>query len=352
MASGEPSRLSLTAAGRYWLVTAAAFIAVALIKNINLLLIIGYVLVGLLAVNLWTAFRGLRRAGITVSFPEVATAGASVRCNVQTSPSLRRLTARWRDQPAGDPASIVARATVALPGRARGMFAAPTLTLRHSYPFGLAEVSRTVASNRPMWVVPAMGRLDLHGLLRGLRGRIPARAGRRSATRLLSESADVQGLRPLRTGDSPRWIHWRTTARIGRFMVREFDRQAGHGVLAVADPTLTTEPTLEFLASLIREWGHRSQGRLGIRLRTAEGWRWTAVRRRADGDALMRALAEWPAVRSGEWHDGDPRQSAFEQAGILLVGSATFSPDPGQPIVRVDPTVRSAYYRPPEVCGG
>jgi uncharacterized protein (DUF58 family) len=241
---------------------------------------------------------------------------------------------------------------VILPGRDRGFVASPAVTLRHGYPFGLVEVSRAITTDRPMWVVPAAGRIDLHGLLRGLRGRIPARAGRRSATRLLSDTADVQGLRPLRSGDSPRWVHWRTTARVGRLMVREFDRQAGHGVLAVADPTVDPEPTLAFLASLVREWANRSEGRLGIRLLTAGGWRWSAVRFRADGDAVMRALAEWPDVRSGTWHEGDPRQSAFEHAGILVIGTAAFNAGPGQAVIRVDPAARTACYRPPEVCGG
>jgi uncharacterized protein (DUF58 family) len=32
---------------------------------------------------------------------------------------------------------------------------------------------------------------------------------------------EIRGLRPWRDGDSPRAIHWKTTARVGRWMVRE-----------------------------------------------------------------------------------------------------------------------------------
>ena len=35
--------------------------------------------------------------------------------------------------------------------------------------------------------------------------------------------ADFYGIRSYRPGDSPRWIHWRTTARVGQPMVREFE---------------------------------------------------------------------------------------------------------------------------------
>lgn len=37
------------------------------------------------------------------------------------------------------------------------------------------------------------------------------------------ESCSVKGLRPYRVGDSPRWIHWKSTARSGRLIMKEFD---------------------------------------------------------------------------------------------------------------------------------
>ncbi len=41
--------------------------------------------------------------------------------------------------------------------------------------------------------------------------------------RALQESCSVRGLRPYRSGDSPRWIHWKSTARGGRLIIKEFD---------------------------------------------------------------------------------------------------------------------------------
>jgi uncharacterized protein (DUF58 family) len=37
------------------------------------------------------------------------------------------------------------------------------------------------------------------------------------------ESCAVRGLRNYRIGDSPRWVHWPSTARTGRILVKEFD---------------------------------------------------------------------------------------------------------------------------------
>src|SRR5262249_54897413 len=37
-------------------------------------------------------------------------------------------------------------------------------------------------------------------------------------------------------GDSPRWIHWRTTARRGELMVREFEETPTDNLIVVVDP--------------------------------------------------------------------------------------------------------------------
>jgi uncharacterized protein (DUF58 family) len=43
------------------------------------------------------------------------------------------------------------------------------------------------------------------------------------------------------TGDSPRLIHWRTSARRGELMVREFEDEPSDNLLLVFDPTLPAE---------------------------------------------------------------------------------------------------------------
>src|SRR5439155_17840977 len=47
---------------------------------------------------------------------------------------------------------------------------------------------------------------------------------------------EFHGLRTFRPGDSPRWIHWRTTARSGELMVREFDHGTHHDLLLIVEP--------------------------------------------------------------------------------------------------------------------
>jgi hypothetical protein len=58
--------------------------------------------------------------------------------------------------------------------------------------------------------------------------------------------ADFYGIRSYRPGDSARWIHWRTTARVGTPMVREFEEPPQDHITVVLDALLPdTEATLQ-----------------------------------------------------------------------------------------------------------
>ena len=47
---------------------------------------------------------------------------------------------------------------------------------------------------------------------------------------------EYHGLRDYRPGDSPRWIHWRTSARIGLPMVKEFEQKSDQDLALLIDP--------------------------------------------------------------------------------------------------------------------
>src|SRR5439155_887264 len=50
--------------------------------------------------------------------------------------------------------------------------------------------------------------------------------------------SDFHGLRAFRSGDSPHWIHWRTTARLGELMVREFEETPNDSLVLILDAWL------------------------------------------------------------------------------------------------------------------
>ena len=53
-----------------------------------------------------------------------------------------------------------------------------------------------------------------------------------------SQQEEYHGLRDYRPGDSPRWIHWRTSARRGELMVKEFEQQNEQELAILIDPWL------------------------------------------------------------------------------------------------------------------
>ena len=53
-----------------------------------------------------------------------------------------------------------------------------------------------------------------------------------------AQQEEYHGLRDYRSGDSPRWIHWRTSARRGELMVKEFEQQNEQDLAILIDPWL------------------------------------------------------------------------------------------------------------------
>ncbi len=68
---------------------------------------------------------------------------------------------------------------------------------------------------------------------------------RRQPRRHPAAQDQFHGLRPFRAGDNPRAVHWRTSARRGEWMVREFEDLPGDNLLLVFDPTLLSDDGLE-----------------------------------------------------------------------------------------------------------
>src|SRR5262249_36314058 len=116
--------------------------------------------------------------------------------------------------------SVRYRREVFLPHR--GWYAWEPLRAVSGYPFGLAEGVVSTEPVAPVLVYPQLGRLH-HGRLRHfLHQAMPALGrSRRRPVRHPTAQSEIHGVRPFRSGDSPRWIHWRTTARRGELMVRE-----------------------------------------------------------------------------------------------------------------------------------
>jgi uncharacterized protein (DUF58 family) len=100
----------------------------------------------------------------------------------------------------------------------RGPVSECTLTVMSSFPFGLVERRLVFTLPTELLALPRLGTLrELGSLLQ------PAAGARRRRTATRQGHEEFFGLRDWREGESPRLVHWKTSARRGRPVVRELE---------------------------------------------------------------------------------------------------------------------------------
>jgi len=109
----------------------------------------------------------------------------------------------------------------------RGVHRLVGFRLSTRFPFGLIRKSRNIESPLNLVVYPKLVPVQQHLAAAGfdqqrLEGQLRA-----------NRSGDFRGLRDYRQGDDPRQIHWRSSAKRGRLLIREAERAAGKRVCIV-----------------------------------------------------------------------------------------------------------------------
>jgi uncharacterized protein (DUF58 family) len=117
----------------------------------------------------------------------------------------------------------------------RGKYHFRNLDLGTRAPFGLVERRVTVPLEEEIVVYPRIGRLTRRWFQLQRQSSEHRRGKRHDRS---SQQEEYHGLRDYRPGDSPRWIHWRTSARRGELMVKEFEQQNEQDLAILIDPWL------------------------------------------------------------------------------------------------------------------
>jgi uncharacterized protein (DUF58 family) len=113
----------------------------------------------------------------------------------------------------------------------RGVYPLETIVLSTTFPFGLfvKERDRDVPGEAVVW--PRADRPVREPRPSGERVRQAGEAYAGSA----GARGEFRGLRPYRPGDDPRDVHWRTTARVGHPVVREYERDRSRALWLCLD---------------------------------------------------------------------------------------------------------------------
>jgi uncharacterized protein (DUF58 family) len=117
----------------------------------------------------------------------------------------------------------------------RGKYRFRDLDLGTRAPFGFVERRVTIPLSDEIVVYPRIGQLTRRWF-QLQRQSSENRMGKRHDRS--SQQEEYHGLRDYRAGDSPRWIHWRTSARRGELMVKEFEQENEQDLAILIDPWL------------------------------------------------------------------------------------------------------------------
>jgi uncharacterized protein (DUF58 family) len=241
----------------YSLVMVAA-LSGAVGRQLNLLMLVGSLLAGPLLFGLVYGRLALRRLKVERKLPPHLHSDQRLVVDVSVS-NLRRWLGIWaievedhvgRDEALEAPAAagvffphIAARQTTQvsyagrLPRRGRYQFGPFRVTTR--FPLGLIRHTVVLNESEVLLVRPKLGRLTRDW---AQIARENAVGGQRMQRRGLLE-ADFYGLRDWRAGDSRRWIHWRTSARRGSLVVRQFEQRRSQDLALLVDLWQPSDPS-------------------------------------------------------------------------------------------------------------
>jgi uncharacterized protein (DUF58 family) len=286
-------RYPLSREGTLWFIMACAMLVTGLFKGINLITLLACWMVTVVFLNYWWARPQLRLIAARRLFLEPAFAGAPFchLLHIQNTGGRTAFGIAVHDAMEGAAGfamharrflpTVAARTTATLGVTwempRRGLFQLEPLQLTTGYPLALIHLTKPVSAPDRLVVFPRLGTLHRARLRRFLAQHSSTLGQARAYPRRHpGAQTEFHGLRPFRAGDSPRWIHWRTTARRGELMIREFEDMPNDHLVLIVDPGLSEGPMLERLLSLAAticwEWCRQKGERLALAIASADAW--------------------------------------------------------------------------------
>ncbi len=315
--------------GFYYTFVLAFIVGGATLRDINLLFLLAAIMVGPLLLNWRFVVLAIRQLAVYRQLPDQIFAGRPF-CVEIFGRSYRRQMGSWmlvvddlikpaaggREQKNGVKtnarvvfpyvaAGETEKATyqITLPRRGRYQFGPMQVSTR--FPMGLVKASAKLKHYEQIVVWPRLGRLTPNWL----RIMVSDRLGRQPMPfRQGPIEGDYFGLREWRPGDSRRWIHWRTTAKMGELAVRQFEQIHDQDMAMVLDLWQPKDASREdrgrvelavsFAATVVQESSRRKGSRLTLALAAKQRGNWSArvsttfVRRTLGSLAVVEATSE------------------------------------------------------------
>lgn len=283
----KPFRTTVCREAWYYLIVLAVVAGAAMFREINLLL----VLAGMITGPLWLSWHavGANLRGLRVSrrMPQGVSAGDLLVVHLELANSRRRgswavVVEEQISRVGGEPirprvyfpfVGAGRRAQQAYRGRlsARGQYQVGPLRLFTRFPFGLLKRTTSVGGSESLVVFPRLGRLTQAWAARHQEAFEGAPQRRQRFARVAGQ---FYGVRYWRNGDSRRWIHWRSSARHGQLVVRQYEQPHNEEIAVLVDlwrPKRSTETdrdnvelAVSFAATVIADLCRRGNARVTL----------------------------------------------------------------------------------------
>jgi uncharacterized protein (DUF58 family) len=255
-----PRRLRFARSGKIFCGGSLLLGVAAIATGNNLLFLLLGAMLGFITLSGWLSEQMVRRVEVRRKSPRAATAGHPARIAYELHNPRRRMpcfavevqeegyAGRAWVPTIGPGETATGRAEVTW--ERRGVYPLGLMVLGTSFPFGLFRKERDlqIAGEAVVWP-----RHDLRVREPRPSGERVRRAGE-SFAGAAGARGEYRGLRPYRPGDDPRDVHWRTTARLGQPVVREYERDRAHALWLClelrAAPGEAAETAVEVTASL------------------------------------------------------------------------------------------------------
>jgi len=334
--------------GVLWILGAFVMLFIGVLKGINLVIVLGYLLVGLCVLNWLLARRSIRglsarrmprppmQAGIPAEWVlEIRDQGQPTGSWVLEERAGEAI-ASWLIVRAGF--GTISRPRIRATFPRRGKYVLQPLTARSAYPFGLVQKRQVLLPADELIVLPRPARVDgerlRNWLFRAWAGRDDER---RKLRRVVEREAEVHGLRDYRPGDSPRRIHWKATARRNRLTVREYEDSAPPRLVLIVDPWIPKKPTgadrerleavISLAAGICKDWCRSAGARLALVIVGPKPIALDGPPGPGTTERLLIALALEPGGEAGDVSTALGELSrAARSAPVLVVSSRPDSP--------------------------
>lgn len=246
-------RIALCPEGLAYLVVLAVVLGGAMMREVNLLLMLTGLMAGPVLFSWRLAVLTMRGLEVRRKMPQEVCAGDLLVVHVELT-NTRRRRGSWavvaeerieRVCDKGRPSPmrpnvyfsyVAAGQTQARAYRGRlsqrGRYRLGPMRLWSRFPFGLFRRTLVVGTADTVTVFPRLGRLTRrwatrhHEAFEGTQRR-ERRSGR--------TQGDFYGVRAWQQGDSRRWVHWRASARHGTLLVRQFEQHRNRDVAVLLD---------------------------------------------------------------------------------------------------------------------